>query len=133
MFDQDVGRRPHPGDNRRHVGLRQNEAQRHFGHGHPARTSGFRRVGALYAVLEVFGDEIGVPPIALGPATSLRQRAGQRALVEGDAGDHRDACSRQSGEQFVLGGLVEDVVDDLDGVDQAGAQRAQDRWPAPSG
>src|SRR3989304_2329566 len=49
--------------------------------------------------------------------------AGRGALVEWDAGDHGHLQIAAYREQPVLGGLVEDVVDHLDGIDQTGAQR----------
>ena len=62
----------------------------------------------------------------------LRQRAGERPLVERHAGDDGDVPLAAEREQLVLGGLVEDVVDDLHRVDQPGSQRLEDvgRLPA---
>ena len=123
-------------------GLLQDEAQRQLGHGHARRHQRLQRVGALHAGDQVLGHEVGVAPVALRPAAVLRQRAGQRALVERHAGDHaRRSCSRHAREQLVLGRLVEDVVDHLHGVDQpacasvrsafAGSQRLM-LTPTPS-
>ena len=53
------------------------------------------------------------------------QRAGQAALVERHARDDRDVRAPGSTGRARPRGLVEDVVDDLHGVDQAGVERPQ--------
>src|SRR4029077_5308607 len=77
-----------------------------------------------HAGLEIFRDEVGVAPIAFGPGAIERESSGERAFIEGNAGDDGDIFFAARGEKFVFGILVEDVVDDLDGVDEAGAHGA---------
>ena len=50
----------------------------------------------------------------------------QASLVQRHAGDDRHAQLPAGGKELVLGRLVEDVVDDLDGVDQACSQGPED-------
>src|SRR5438128_1798797 len=70
--------------------------------------------------------------VAFRPSRVGGEGAGEAALVEGHARDHGDLQALARGEEHVLGLLVEDVVDDLHGVDEARIQRGQHvgRFPA---
>ena len=57
--------------------------------------------------------EISRAPIVLGEAGFERHLAAEAAFIEGDAGDDSDIEFLADGEEFVLGSLVEDVVDHL--------------------
>lgn len=72
-------------------------------------------VAAEVVIAELAGLELRV----LGDA------AGQAALVEGDPSDDADFVLAAAGEEVLLGSLIEDVVDDLDAVDQSGADDIQ--------
>src|SRR5204862_2394188 len=111
----------HAGDDGADVFVVEDEPQSHFGHGHAGGDEGFERVGVGHAALEIFGDEIGAAPVFGGPFAVRRQRARKAAFVEGDARDDRDILFVAGGEQFVFGILVEDIVDDLHGVEESGA------------
>jgi hypothetical protein len=52
-------------------------------------------------------------------------RPGQRALVERHAGQDADAALQARRQELVLRALVEDVVDDLHGVDDAGLDQPE--------
>ena len=62
--------------------------------------------------------EVAVPEVAFRERRLGPDGAGQRALVERHSHDHADARRLDGGEERVLGALVEDVVDHLDGVDE---------------
>ena len=66
-------------------------------------------------------EVLGVPDRHVLDAVPLvvRTHAGQRAFVQRDSGDHSDVRRLDGREELVLWALVEDVVDDLDGVDDA--------------
>ena len=51
--------------------------------------------------------------------------AGEAAFIEGDAGEHADVEIAAEREEVFLRALIEDVIDDLHGVDEAGADDAQ--------
>src|ERR1043166_6477949 len=72
------------------------------------------------AGVKIFLDEVGAAPVFGGPGGLQRQRAGERTFVKRDAGDDANVVRATSGEKFVLRILVEDVVDDLNGVNEAG-------------
>ena len=104
--------------------MAQDEAQRRLGHvvradaevGADRRDTPLDLGGAVVA-------EVAVAEVALGEGRAGRDPPGQSALVEGDAHDDADAVLRAGGEQVLGRGLVEDVVDDLDGVDRAAAHQ----------
>ena len=128
----DVTEFAHAGNDGADVGVVEDEAQGHFRHGHSCGDEWFEGIGAGDAGFEVFGNEIGAAPIARGPFAIERERAGEGAFVERDASDDGDVFFAASGEKLVFGILIENVVDDLDGVDEAGAHGANSvgRFPA---
>jgi hypothetical protein len=69
--------------------------------------------------------EVVVPEVAVGELRLRRDGSRERALVEGHAGDHPAAVLEAGGEELVVRALVEDVVDDLEGVEHAGPYGAQ--------
>src|SRR5690606_33501793 len=77
------------------------------------------------ARLQVFRNEVRVAPVTLGPLAVQGEGSGQRALVEWHASDDRDVQLLAERKQLVFGRLVENVVDDLDGVHQPRAQRLE--------
>src|SRR6267142_6581422 len=120
----DVAEFAHAGNDGADVGIVEDEAQGLFGHGHSGRDERFESVGTGNAGFKIFGNEISAAPIARGPFAIERERAGEGAFVEGNAGDDGDVFFAASGEKFVFGILVENIVDDLDGVHEAGAHGA---------
>ena len=74
----------------------------------------------LIDLLEPVAAEVVVAEVALGELRARPDPAGERALVERDAHDHADVVALAGGQQLVLGRLVEDVVDHLHGVHDAG-------------
>jgi hypothetical protein len=62
--------------------------------------------------------EVIIPEVAFRERRLRPDRAGQRALVERHSHNHADARRLDGGEECVLGALVEDVVDHLNGVDE---------------
>ena len=70
-------------------------------------------------------SKVGVAPVALRPLRVGAQRAREAPFIEWHACDHRDAAALARGKECVLGGLIEDVVDHLHGIDQPGLQRAE--------
>src|SRR5918999_5557407 len=74
----------------------------------------------LAVAVEVAGAEVALGELAVGV-----DRAGQAALVERHPREHADVVLLDCGEQLVLRALVEDVVDHLDGVGEAGAHELQ--------
>src|SRR5664280_711349 len=121
-----VLRPAHPGDDRRHVRVREDEPQGELGERLALRHERAKRLDARDRRLQVRLPEVRVPPIRLGPAARERQRAGQASLVERDPGDDRHSELPAGREELVLRRLVEDVVDDLDRVDEARPERAED-------
>src|SRR5215469_6273630 len=114
----------HTGDGRVDVGIVQDEAQGHFGQGHAVRQKRLEGIGALDTGFEIFRDVVGTAPVVLRPAAVERERAGERAFVEGHASDDGNVFLAARGKKLVLGILVKDIVDHLDGVDKAGAHGA---------
>src|SRR5450756_2640608 len=113
----------HTRDDRAHVRVRQNEAQCHLGHrravGHerPDRVHTSNRGG------QVLRHKVCGAPITLRPGCVEGEVADETALVEGNASDNGHVVLTAGREQLVLGRLVEDVVDDLHGIDKAGSNR----------
>ena len=91
----------------------------------PAGTSGRSASTRSTVSPQVRRREVRVAPVAVRPSAVHRQLPGQAALVQRHARDHGDAQLPAQREQLVLGCLVEDVVDHLHGVDQAGPQRPE--------
>src|SRR5208282_4985909 len=122
----------HAGDDGGDVFVVENEAESHFRHGHAVLEERLESVGVSYAGLEIFRDEIGAAPIGLGPGAFESERSGERTFIEGDARDDGDIFFAARGKEFVLGILVEDVVNDLHGIDEVGAHGADNvpRFPA---
>ena len=121
----DVAAFAHTGNDGADVGIIEDEAQSHLGHGIVGGNERAERLGVGDAVLQIFGDEISVAPITLRPGAIDGQRAGEGAFIEGDAGDYGDIFHAADGEERIFGILVEDVVDDLDGVGDAFEHGAQ--------
>ena len=115
----DVAAFAHAGNDGADVGIIEDEAQRHLRHGIVRGNEWAKGFGVGDAGLEIFGDEIRVAPIALGPGAIHSESSCEGAFVEGDAGDHGDIFHAADGKEGVFGILVEDVVDDLDGVGDA--------------
>src|SRR6266478_1183045 len=128
----DVAELAHAGNDGADVGVVEDEAQGHFRHGRSGGDKRFEGVGASDAGFEIFRNEVGAAPILRGPFAVERERAGEGAFVERDASDDGDVFFAASGEKLVFGILIENVVDDLDGVDEAGAHGANSvgRFPA---
>ena len=115
----DVAAFAHAGNDGADVGIVEDEAQGHLGHGVVGGNERAEGFGVGDAVLQIFRDEISVAPIALRPSAVDSQSAGEGAFIEGHAGDHGGVFHAANGEKPVFGILVEDVVDNLDGVGYA--------------
>ncbi len=115
----DVAAFAHAGNDGADVGVVEDEAQGHLGHGIAVRNERAEGFGAGHAALQIFRDKVCVAPVSLRPSAIHGQRAGECAFIERDAGDHGDIFHAANGEERVFGILVEDVVDDLDGVGDA--------------
>src|SRR5205823_5388826 len=116
----------HPRDGGVHIGIVQDEAESHFSHGHAIGQNRLESIGSRDTGFEILGNEISAAPIAFGPRTLKRQCAGKRALVERYAGDDGDILFAARGKEFVLGILIENVVNDLNGVNPAGTDRSEE-------
>jgi hypothetical protein len=86
----DVMALAHAGNDGADVGIVEDEAQCHLGQGHSGGHELLERVGASDAGFEILRNEIGVAPIALGPAALKSERAGEGTFVEGHASDDGD-------------------------------------------
>src|ERR1700737_2051987 len=113
---------PHPSDQSADCGMGQDEAQGHVGKTHSRRQNLFQLVDALDRVAKVFWTEVPGTPVIFWKTSFEGHLAAQAAFIEGDAGNDTDVEFLADREKFVLGGLVEDVVDNLYGIDQARAQ-----------
>ena len=71
--------------------------------------------------------EVGVAPVAFWPGAVERESSCERTFIKRNAGDDGDIFFSAGGEKFVLGILVEDVVDDLDGVEPAVSHQLDQR------
>src|SRR6266849_9866394 len=109
----------HAGNDGADVGIIEDEAQRHLGHGVACGNERPERFGASNAAFQIFRDEISVAPIALRPRAVHGQRSGECAFIERHASDYGDVFHAAEGKERVFGILVEDVVDDLHGVGDA--------------
>src|SRR5918993_1572292 len=80
----------------------------------------------------MLGREIDVAPVTFRPLCVVRKCTGQAALIERHARDDRDVELAAGRKQFILRILIEDVVDDLHGIDETGPHRLDDvrRLPA---
>src|SRR3954467_13154424 len=72
-------------------------------------------IAAKVLVTKIIGSKHGIGPYLSGEA----------AFIEGHARDHADVMRAAVREQFIFGRLIEDVVDDLHCVDQAGRKPSQ--------
>src|SRR5260370_12759017 len=115
----DVAAFAHAGNDGADVGIIQDEAQRHSRHGVACGNEWPERFGTGHAALQMFRNEISVAPIALWPGAIDSERAGEGAFIERHAGDYGGVFHAADGEERVFGILVENVVDDLDGVGDA--------------
>jgi len=115
----DVGAFAHAGNDGADVGIIKDEAQRHLRHGVARGNERAERFGAGHAVFQIVGDKIRVAPITFRPFAVNGQRAGECALIERNASDYGDIFHAANGEERVFGILVENVVDDLDGIGDA--------------
>ena len=115
----DVATLAHAGNDGAYVGIAEDEAQSHLRHGVAQGNERPERFGVGHAVFQIFRDEISVAPIAFWPRGIDGERAGECAFIERHAGDHGDIFHAADGEERVFGILVENVVDDLDGVGDA--------------
>ncbi len=74
----------------------------------------------LAVAAEIFGAEFGgIEDGVFGDGP------GEAAFIEGHAGEHANVEIAAEGEEVFLRALIEDVIDDLHGVDEAGADDAQ--------
>ena len=122
----DVPRRAHPGDRRRSRTVAQTESERDLGHAVDRHVEIRRdRLDAVPDLTLAVAREVAVPEVALGEGRLWSNVAGERSLVEGNPDDDADVRSLGGGEELVLGTLIEDVVDQLDRVDAAGLDEAQ--------
>jgi len=112
-----VFRAAHADDCRAHCGMRQDEAQGHFRKRQAGGDDFLELVNALNCVREIFWAEISRAPIVFGETGFEGHLAAETAFVERDARDHADVEFLAEREKFVLGRLIEDVVDHLHGVD----------------
>src|SRR5256885_2525010 len=128
----DVSNFAHAGNDRADVRVIQNEAESHFRHRGTGRHKRFERIGVFDTGLEIFRNEISAAPIALGPFGIERERSGERTFMEWNARDDGNIFFAASGEEFVFRILVEDVVDDLNGVNQARANCANAIFRLPA-
>lgn len=69
--------------------------------------------------------EIGVAELARGEDGVDGDVAGEGAFVEGAAGEDADVVGGAGGEEVLEGGGVEDIEDDLDGIDEAGFEEGE--------
>ncbi len=115
----DVAAFAHARNDRADVGIAEDEAQRHLCHGVVRGNERPKRFGVGHAVFQVFRDKVSVAPISLGPRAVHSQRSGEGAFIERDASDDGDIFHAADGEKCVFGILIENVVDDLDGVGDA--------------
>ncbi|MNL51867.1 hypothetical protein D3C87_1750030 [compost metagenome] len=105
-----------------YVRVVEDEAQCEFGHRHACRDIGAQCFGSVHAGIQVLGHEIGRAPVVGRECGFLGERAGERTFVEWHTGDHADVHFPAKGEQIILRRLVENVVNYLYGVNQAGFQ-----------
>src|SRR6202790_1153393 len=117
-----VLRLAHAGNGRAHGGMRQDEAQRHLRQRHSGGKNFFQFVDALDRLGEIFRTEISGAPVVFGKGGLERHLAAQAAFVEWDAGDYAYVKFLADGKKFVFRGLIEDVVDHLHRIHQAGAE-----------
>src|SRR6516165_9594832 len=110
----------HAWNDGRDVGVIEDEAESHFGHRRSGGNQRLEGVGTRHARAEIFRNEVGAAPVVGGPGSLERKGSGEGAFVERYAGDDGDILRAAGGEELVFGVLVEDVVDDLHGVDEAG-------------
>src|SRR6266446_497525 len=115
----DVAALAHAGDDGADVGIVEDEAQRQLRHGVARGNERAQRFGASNAAFQIFRDEISVAPIALRPRAVHGQRSGECAFIERHASDYGDVFHAAEGKERVFGILVENVVDNLDGVGDA--------------
>ena len=82
-------------------------------------------IDAIERECEIRSGEIHVAKITVGPARIPGERAGETAFIKRHARDHGGAAALARGEQHLGRRLIENVVDDLHRIDQAGVERAQ--------
>ena len=63
----DISQRAHTGNDGPDGRFRQGEPQCHLGHRHPWGNHRPQRLGSFNACVQIFGYEIGAPPILFGP------------------------------------------------------------------
>jgi len=115
----DVAALAHAGNDGADVGIVEDEAQGHLRHGIVRGNEWPERFGVGDAAFQIFRHEISVAPIALRPLAVHGQRASESAFIERHASDHGGVFHATNGEERVFGILVENVVDNLDGVGDA--------------
>ena len=117
----DVAGFAHAGDGGGDIGIGENETEGQFRKSEAVAKERFEGVNAMQGVAQVFAGEIIVTPVARGPLAHCCEGAGKRAFIERDAGDDGDISFAAGGEKLVFGILVEDIVNDLDGIHESGA------------
>src|SRR5258708_16749270 len=115
----DVAALAHAGNDGGDVGIAEDEAQSHLRHGVAHGNERPERFGVGDAAFQIFRDEVSVAPIAFRPGAIDGQGAGECAFIERHTGDYGDIFHAADGEERVFGILIENVVDDLDGVGDA--------------
>ena len=123
---------PHAGNECAYLRAAENKTQGHFRQRHPGRHQFFQSVSALDAGNQILWSEINISPVAFGPFAVFGELAGQSAFVERHPRDYRHVHFGAGGKQFVLGILIEYVVNHLHRIDQSTAHRAHSipRLPA---
>ena len=115
-----------PGDHGRHGGVGEHVPEREIGHVVRLDAEVLRqRRDVLRHLGGPVAGEVPGAEVAVLEARIRGDAAGQAALVERDAHDHADAVLLASGQQLLLGLLVEHVVDDLHRVDGTGADQGE--------
>ncbi len=114
----------HAGDHGRNRRMTQTEAQGELGQ-LVQRDGGIfgQPLQAIPNLLLAVAAKILMAEVALGKGRVRTDFAGQASFVEGHAGENADVVLLAVGKKFVVRRLVKDIVDDLDGVNEAGRQR----------
>ena len=73
----------------------------------------------LDATVEVLGNKVGGAPIILREFRVLGQCSGKGAFIEGHSRNHTDVQFPAQWKKLVFGRLIENIIDNLNGVDQS--------------
>src|ERR1700730_11602796 len=105
--------------------MRQAEAQRHLRQICVFTQVAAQGVHVLHDLLLAIAAEIPVTEIAIWKLRGFIDAARESAFVQKYAGEHSDILAEAEGKQAFLGSLIEDVIDHLDRIDEARANRAE--------